>query len=343
MTASPPSPAYRTVTLWLTLCCAGVVWMVAIGGWTRLTESGLSMTDWRPITGVFPPLTEQDWQDEFNAYKASPQYQLLNHGIAIEDFQLIFWPEFLHRLSGRIVGLLFFLPFLYFFIRRSLPARVKSFCFIAAAAGCLQGGIGWWMVKSGLSNAPYVSHYRLAFHLGMAFFIFAMLYLARLRITMQEGKIYCRRMIAAWALLFNLTVIQIILGAFVAGKNAGHAFNDFPLMNGAFIPTGVVALWPNISAALSDPVTLHVLHRISGYILLITAYSIACALTITKHQYARYFSTIAILLTAQAALGAWTVISNVDIIAAILHQLFALGLFAFFIKTGYVLMNRKDS
>lgn len=334
---------HTSVRVWLLLCCLGIAWMVAIGGWTRLTDSGLSMTDWRPVTGVVPPLTAEAWQQEFDAYRSSPQYQLLNKGMSLDEFRRIFWPEFLHRLSGRAVGLLFFLPLIYFTLRRNIPKRAAVFCYVAAAGGCAQGLIGWWMVKSGLSDSPYVSHYRLAFHLSMAFFLFSMLYVARLRITdVVDRKRATTTERRGWICILVLTSIQIILGAFVAGKDAGHAFSDFPLMAGVLIPPGTMPLLPHMHEALADPITLHVLHRLSGYTLWMGALAIALLLSVRGCSYVARFRMIAIIITLQVIFGAWTVLSGIDIIAASVHQLFALVLFAFLVKTGYILYNHNN-
>lgn len=337
--------ASRAVAIWLLWCCLAVAWMVWLGGWTRLTESGLSMTDWRPVTGILPPLNGAQWQEAFDAYRQSPQYSNINAGMSLDAFKTIFWPEYLHRLSGRIVGLLFFLPFALFLVKRILPAGVRTPLLLAAGAGCIQGGVGWWMVKSGLSDAPYVSHYRLAFHLGTAFVIFFLLYLARLRAVLpypENAKPAARTGAARYwfPALTALFILQVILGAFVAGKDAGHAFSDFPLMNGHIIPPGTVSPLRAPSAAFSDPVTLHVMHRLSGYLLWCAALCAAAHLFLCSSVLKYRFAIFAGLLTCQVALGAATALSGVAIIPASAHQVFALVMFAFWIKTGYIPYTR---
>ena len=167
--------ANRAVSRWLLLCAALVALMVAVGGYTRLSGSGLSITEWKPVHGVIPPLSEAQWEEEFAAYRASPQYEKINRGMSLLEFKEIFWPEYLHRLLGRAVGLVFFIPFIYFAWKRAFPARFGVRLLGIFALGGFQGLMGWWMVKSGLVDNPHVSHLRLAAHLALAFALFALL------------------------------------------------------------------------------------------------------------------------------------------------------------------------
>ncbi|MDX5596045.1 MAG: COX15/CtaA family protein, partial [Wolbachia endosymbiont of Andrena labialis] len=229
----------KPVAIWLFLCSVMVILMVGIGGFTRLSKAGLSITEWKPITGTLPPLSEQDWLQEKLKYEATPEYKALNYGISMEEFRAIYLIEYIHRLVARLTGLVFVLPFIYFILRRKISKKVVIKLFVALLFGALQAFAGWYMVKSGLVAKPHVSHYRLALHLLLALVIFALLsyqffdYQIRpqqTKLKVSGNTIYYARMILV------LIVIQIIFGAFVAGLNAGLIYNTFPLMDGQIVP-----------------------------------------------------------------------------------------------------------
>ena len=241
-------PYQKNVTRWLFACVFLVFCMVWVGGLTRLTESGLSIVDWRPLTGAIPPITDADWQAELEKYRTSPQYQKVNTGISVEEFKGIFWLEYLHRLLARTLGFAFLLPFVYFAVKRAFS---KPFAFKLAgifALGGLQGLVGWIMVKSGLQNDPWVNPAKLSFHLGLAFIIFSLIFWMALGVRNQYKLL---PQYTNTPLLYGAAVgvsvmvfIQVVLGALVAGNDAGLSYNTFPLMDGKFIPDGLWSLSP---------------------------------------------------------------------------------------------------
>ena len=261
-TADCPPP---TVKIWLTLCLLLVACMVLIGGYTRLSGSGLSITTWKPVYGVIPPMNELQWNEEFSAYQSSPQYQKINNGMSLEDFKTIFWPEFIHRLLGRAVGIIFFVPLLYFAVCRNITRQFGLRLLAIFALGGLQGLIGWLMVKSGLVDDPHVSHLRLALHLSVAFTIFGLIEWTLLDVTSyqlpvarKENKrllVTSKRYLIIYFLFFALLCAQIILGAFMAGLHAGLIFNTWPTMNGQWIPDGLItdSPWYNNVALIQLP------------------------------------------------------------------------------------------
>jgi len=237
-------PGLRPVAVWLFVCCAMIFAMVVIGGITRLTWSGLSITEWQPVTGIVPPLSAADWQAEFAKYQQTSQYKLLNTGMSLDDFQTIFLWEYVHRLWGRLLGFVYLLPFLYFLVRRQIPRRLAWPLAGIFALGFAQGALGWWMVKSGLADRVEVSQYRLTAHLALALVIYAATLWAALgllfptRFAVSDGW---RRAAEGVLVLVSLTIVA---GGFVAGLNAGLTYNTFPLMDGSFVPTGYAQLSP---------------------------------------------------------------------------------------------------
>ncbi|MBX3691709.1 COX15/CtaA family protein [Dokdonella sp.] len=253
----------RAVGVWLLACCVTLFALVMLGGATRLTESGLSIVDWRPVTGVLPPIGEAAWLAEFDRYRDSPQYQQVNRGMSLDEFRTIFWFEYGHRLLARALGLLFALPLAWFWWRRRIPAGTHGPLLGILLLGAAQGYMGWYMVKSGLVDMPRVSAYRLAAHLGLALLIFAaMLRLAlrllRPRRTAADHDSALRRFSR---LLLAMVALTILYGAFVAGQRAGYAYNTFPLMAGRWIPEGLLVqepLWRNL---FENPTFLQFVHR----------------------------------------------------------------------------------
>jgi cytochrome c oxidase assembly protein subunit 15 len=253
-----PSPhvresSRRAVQLWLMLCMALVACMVMLGGVTRLTNSGLSIVEWRPITGTLPPLSEAQWQEELQKYRQSPEYRQVNKGMSLEEFKGIFWLEYLHRLLGRMVGLAFFAPWLYFTVTQAMSRRFSLRMLGIFALGGMQGLMGWLMVKSGLNDDPMVSPFRLAAHLSLAFAIFCLLLLAFLSLNPRpvepavapeaSGKRLHPLRKAGFALL-AVIIVQILLGAFVAGLDAGLTYQTWPLMDGQWVPDGLWLMEP---------------------------------------------------------------------------------------------------
>ncbi|MFG1441157.1 COX15/CtaA family protein, partial [Xanthobacter sp. V0B-10] len=265
-----PAGAPRAVRLWLWAIAALIMAMVVVGGATRLTESGLSITEWKPVTGIFPPLSPAAWAAEFDRYKAIPQYEILNKGMGIDAFKRIYWWEWAHRLLGRLTGAAFLLPLLWFAATGAIRGRVLALCMGLFALGGLQGAVGWWMVASGLSARTSVSQYRLAVHLTLACLILcATVALARALAPALPGPAAPRRLRAGALGLVGLVLAQIFAGGLVAGLDAGMAFDTWPLMDGHLIPPPEQLLaaqpwWRNV---FENALTVQFDHRMIAYAL----------------------------------------------------------------------------
>ncbi|MEC8956178.1 MAG: COX15/CtaA family protein [Pseudomonadota bacterium] len=255
------NPKRLLVANWLLICCGLVFVMVILGGVTRLTGSGLSMVDWRPIMGAIPPLSSEDWQTTFNMYKQSPEFIVKNFSMNVEDFKSIFWLEYLHRLLGRLIGLVFFFPFLYFVAKGYLYKREIPKYLIMLFLGGMQGLLGWYMVQSGLIDNPAVSQYRLTAHLSSAFLIYGFMLWVALSLIYPE-----KRTSNKWTRitigLTTLIVITIISGGFVAGLKAGKIYNTYPMMGEYWIPPGIFALEPSWINWFENIATVQLSHRI---------------------------------------------------------------------------------
>ncbi len=261
----------KPVAIWLFLCSVMVILMVGIGGFTRLSKAGLSITEWKPITGTLPPLSEQDWLQEKLKYEATPEYKALNYGISMEEFRAIYLIEYVHRLVARLTGLVFVLPFIYFTLRRKISKKVVIKLFVALLFGALQAFAGWYMVKSGLVAKPHVSHYRLALHLLLALIIFALFsyqfFDYQIRPKQTKLKISCNTKYYVGIILV-LIMIQIIFGAFVAGLNAGLIYNTFPLMDGQIVPEDLFFLQPTWLNIFENRATVQFIHRALALLIL---------------------------------------------------------------------------
>ena len=271
MTSFLRSDRSKPVAIWLFVVAALVLAMIVVGGATRLTDSGLSITEWRPVTGAVPPLGEAHWQAEFAKYRQIPQYAQINAGMSLEQFKFIYWWEWGHRFLGRLLGLVFAAPFAVFAIRRQIPRRLFPRLGGIFVLGALQGAVGWWMVASGLVARVSVAPERLTVHLGLAFALLGLLlwtafdaWAGAARQTLPSP--WGRR--AAW--LIGLIYLQVLLGALVAGNDAGLVYNDWPMMNGHLVPDDYWAgsLWGTIAHS-QGAVQLH--HRIVGYGLALAA------------------------------------------------------------------------
>lgn len=262
----------KPIAIWLLVCCALVFAMIVVGGVTRLTDSGLSIVEWQPIVGTMPPVTQQDWDILLEKYRATPQYQQVNKGMSIDEFKSIFWWEYFHRLLGRLIGLVFFVPFVYFLWKKQIDRPLGIKLAGIFVLGGLQGLMGWYMVMSGLVNDPHVSQYRLTAHLGLAFIIFAAMFWVALGLLSPEReqaqpseKLQSLRKFA-----FGLTwliFIMILSGGFVAGIRAGFAYNTFPLMAGHLIPPGMFMLEPWYRNFFDNVTTVQFDHRLIAWIL----------------------------------------------------------------------------
>jgi cytochrome c oxidase assembly protein subunit 15 len=306
---------------WLFACMICVLCMVSIGGFTRLKNAGLSITEWKPITGVMPPIGKSAWQKEMQKYSTTPEFQHINRNITLSEFKTIYLIEYFHRLFGRIIGLVFVLPFFYFAVTKKLKKRSVIILSIISFIGIVQGFFGWYMVKSGLVLAPYVSHYRLAVHLVFAALIFLLL---GCEFFFASGAILSRKpeRFIGFVLLF-LIFLQIIFGAFVAGLKAGLVYNTFPLMNGQLIPEEIFAIKNFWSDAWQNHAFVQMIHRYFGiFIMVITLVLFIISLIQKSKMQTRLFITFALLLL-QTFLGGITIAYHVPIDIALVHQVFA--------------------
>jgi cytochrome c oxidase assembly protein subunit 15 len=309
----------RAVRAWLYLVALMIVAMVLVGGATRLTESGLSITEWKPIHGVIPPLNEAEWQEEFAKYQQIPEYQVINKGMTLEAFKGIFWWEWAHRLLGRLIGAVFFVPFLFFLAKGWIEPRLRWPLAGLFVLGGLQGAIGWWMVVSGLTERTDVSQYRLATHLTFACAILAYtVWIARgmgaFRLPSAASGI---RRVAE--LIVGLVILQIFLGGLVAGLNAGMTFNTWPLMDGAIVPSGLYIQEPAWRNVFENVATVQFNHRMVAYLLL--AVALLHAWQARGSEHGRFALLLAAAVTAQAGLGIVTLLLVVPIDVALTHQL----------------------
>ena len=305
---------------WLYVVAALIVAMVVVGGITRLTESGLSITEWKPISGVIPPLNDAQWQAEFANYRRIPEYQQLNRGMTLAQFKGIFFWEYLHRLLGRMIGLAFALPLLWFWIRKQIPRGYGWRLTALLALGGLQGAIGWWMVTSGLSVRTDVSHIRLAVHLLTALVILSGIVWTALdlRALARTSVDKPARLTVAGAIVLALLFVQLGYGALMAGLNAGLAASDWPLMNGRLFPSETLAGRSVLDAAVNDPFLVHFIHRWWAWI----AFAGLMVLARRARAAGDRRASIAIhsAVGLQILLGIATVMSGVPIWLAALHQ-----------------------
>ena len=335
--------ARGAVRVWLMVLFAMVVVMIAVGGLTRLTESGLSITEWRPVTGALPPMNTADWQSEFDKYRQIPQYELLNKGMTLTEFQFIYWWEWGHRQLGRAIGLVWALGFLGFLVTRKIPPGWTGRLLGIGALGGLQGAIGWWMVSSGLTgDMVSVASYRLAIHLGLAFIILGFIawYVFALgrpeRELMQARRGREAKLFSMSTGLMHFAFLQILLGALVAGIDAGRTYTDWPLMAGGFFPPQPFDLQPVWRNFFEDPGLVQFMHRMAGYLLFI--FGIVTWLRARKSANAdtRFrFNAVMAMLLVQVVLGIFTVIYIAPLHIAITHQVGAVVLWVLIIRARF--------
>lgn len=326
MTSFLRSDRSAAVSVWLFIVAALVLAMVVVGGATRLTDSGLSITQWRPVTGSIPPLNAADWATEFAKYKQIPQYVQLNRGMGLEAFKVIYWWEWSHRLLGRLVGLAFALPLVWFLIRKELPKRLIWRCVALLGLGGLQGIVGWWMVASGLTGRVSVAPERLMTHLGLAFILLACLVWTALEAAAGASRVEAP---GPWRrgtlILLGMVYVQVLLGALVAGNDAGLVFNDWPLMNGRLFPEGYAGsdLWSTLAHSQAA-VQLH--HRLGAYVLLVTACLMGWGASRSSFLPigAKVVGlAVALGVVVQALLGVATLMTHVPLVLGMVHQITA--------------------
>ena len=330
----------RAIANWL-LAVAGLVFvMIVVGGITRLTESGLSITRWEPVSGAIPPLNEADWQRAFDLYRDSPQYQLVTRGMTLGDFKFIFFWEYIHRLLGRVIGLAFALPLLWFAVKRAIPRGYGWKLVALLALGGLQGAIGWWMVASGLVDVPEVSHIRLAVHLLTAFAIFGALIWVALdlrALARSPGTRPSRiTLTAIWALC--LLVLQMLFGAYVAGLEAGYAFNSWPLMGDEIYPRAAEWMQPALRNFVDNPITVQFVHRWLAFV----AAAVIGLLALQAWQKGDKFRALmlAAAVLVQIQLGILTILTGVELWIGVAHQGMAALLLGALLVTAHRLGQR---
>jgi cytochrome c oxidase assembly protein subunit 15 len=336
----------RAMRVWLLIVAGLIAAMVLVGGATRLTESGLSIVEWKPVTGIVPPLTETQWDEAFRAYQAIPQYRQLNAGMALAEFKTIFWWEWSHRLLGRLIGTVYLLPFLYFLWRGGMSGELKRRLLGIFGLGALQGAVGWWMVASGLSERTEVSQYRLATHLVLALLIFAAVVWTVRRLADERPLLASVRLKATSIALVGLTFVQLYFGALVAGLRAGLVYNTWPDIDGGFIPSAArlwfdAPWWRNL---FENTLTVQFEHRMTAYALF--ALALLHALDAIGSRAAAPVVRGALWLLAaialQATLGILTLLYQVPIGLGLAHQAVAIVVLTLAICQAERLASRKS-
>lgn len=321
MTPDTQFAARKPLTIWLSICCILILLMAVIGAITRLTESGLSITRWEPIKGALPPLNDAAWNEAFELYKATPQYAGIHSGMGVEEFKGIFFWEWIHRLWGRMIGIAFALPLLFFWVKGMIPKGFKLPLLGIFLLGGLQGFIGWFMVQSGLEPGQVsVSPYRLALHLGIALLIYSLTFWQILRLHADGFKLskpytWCLHRHTLFTLVF--LSITIVWGAFTAGLDAGKIYNSFPLMDGRIIPTDFVAFDHWLKNITANPAAVQFIHRVLATITFVLTATLAWRMRgIDK----RLSHALGGAIFLQYCLGVATVLSGAHIVPASLHQ-----------------------
>lgn len=347
--ASSLSNSFMTLSNWLFITAGFVIIMVVLGGLTRLTGSGLSMVDWRPVTGFLPPLNEGQWQGVFDLYKMSPQYHKVNFGMNLSDFKGIFWLEFIHRLVGRFIGILFLVPLLYSLVKKDLrPWRLRILGIWIL--GGLQGAMGWYMVKSGLVDEPWVSPFRLCTHLLLAFLTCSLLFWSGLELRSQqkqegrgESRFFQTLKEPKSLIVLVLIVLTICYGAFVAGMKAGLIYNTFPLMGDSFIPSEILFHTPWYENFFMNPVTVQFTHRVLAMVTLGGIWWYGTGVLKNAPAVLEKKWTVGLLgwSLVQVILGISTLVLQVPYDLAVAHQAGALILLMLFLGTLSYKTQRK--
>ncbi|MFN3076263.1 MAG: COX15/CtaA family protein [Alphaproteobacteria bacterium] len=332
ITATEQTSRHRAVATWLLVCCAAIFVMVVLGGVTRLTKSGLSMVEWQ-LSTLLPPLDDLQWRDVFEKYQRFPEYQLRNKGMTLEEFKGIFWLEYVHRLWGRGIGVLFFVPFVYFVVRGWVDRLLGTKLFLIFLVGGLQGGVGWFMVKSGLVDHPEVSQYRLTAHLALAVILYGAILWVAMGLLAPRNRFHdlspaLRGMVLGIGGLVALTFVTMLSGALVAGLKAGLGFNTFPLMNGQFLPDGALSMTPVVLNFFENHATVQFDHRIlaevTGLVILLLWLTKRRSVPTGRGRLALH--ALGGMAVVQLALGISTLLLMVPVALAATHQAGALVL-----------------
>lgn len=341
------APVSRAVRWWLVTIVVLIAIMALVGAATRLTESGLSIVEWKPVTGALPPLNQEQWSQAFEAYKAIPQYRELNAGMTLGEFKTIFWWEWTHRLLGRVIGIAFLLPFLWFLWRGVLGADLRFRLWLIFGLGALQGAVGWWMVASGLSERVEVSHYRLATHLMLALLIFSAIVWTLRRMAGGPYSVASARLRMTSVALLLLTFVQIYLGALLAGLRAGRVYNTWPEIDGAFIPSAARLFfdepwWRN---PFDNALTVQFEHRMVAYTLF--ALAILHAIDAVRSRAGAAVNGalwLAAAVILQAVLGILTLLNQVPIALGLAHQAVAMTVMTLAVlQAERLVVRQKDS
>ncbi|WP_227268061.1 heme A synthase [Roseobacter weihaiensis] len=338
--------ARRAIRLWLQVLFALVFLMIAVGGLTRLTDSGLSITEWRPITGALPPMTAADWQSEFEKYQAIDEFRIQNQWMEMADFKVIYWWEWGHRQLGRVIGLVWALGFGYFAIRRQIPTGWHGRLLWLGLLGGAQGAIGWWMVASGVTQGEGmtdVASYRLATHLGLAFIILGFIAWYIMELGRRASDLMQARRAKEtrqWGLstgLLHFTFLQILLGALVAGIDAGRSYTDWPLMGGQVFPATALSFEPLWRNFFESPGLVQFMHRVTGYVLI--AFTVVVWLRGRKssHPNTRFaFNAVLAAMALQIVLGIVTVLYGAPAHIAIFHQTLAVIVWVLILRARFL-------
>ena len=332
----------KLIARWLFICALVIFGMILLGGVTRLTDSGLSMVEWNPLMGIIPPLSQYDWQELFLKYQQFPEYQKINLGMTLGEFKVIFMYEYLHRVLGRLIGLLFFIPFVYFyFTRRISPQLLPKLLLMLFLGGC-QGLMGWYMVKSGLIDVPHVSQYRLTAHLGLAIVIYSLIIWTALGLVNKTsaqptglGKPAC--------ILSGLIFLMILSGGLVAGTRAGYAYSTWPLMGDSFIPAGLYAMSPAWLSAFENITTIQFNHRMFAYFIAVflVVFSVVALRKKISNKVRIGIYSMLFLLLVQITLGISTLIFYVPVAIAAAHQIGAVALLTATLFVSHSLVNKS--
>ena len=332
------------VAAWLFVCCALVFAMVVVGGVTRLTHSGLSITEWQPIVGTLPPLNDAQWQETFAKYQLTPEYRQVNKGMALAEFKGIFWWEYFHRLLGRAIGVVFLLPLVWFGVRRRIPRDHAWKLAAIFVLGALQGAMGWYMVQSGLVDDPRVSQFRLTAHLALALVIFAAMLWVGLSLTFPQRVALAappQRAVRRYArAVVALVFLLVLTGGFVAGIRAGFAYNTFPLMNGAVVPPEIFMIEPWWKNFFWNMATVQFDHRLLAWVLAFAAPALWWKLRVTDGLPSRARTgglLLVVLVAVQIALGIATLLFGVPLALAAAHQAGAVLVFAAILNVAHAL------
>ncbi len=332
----------RQIATWLLLCAAVIFGMIILGGVTRLTHSGLSMVEWKPLVGVIPPLSEQAWVETFEKYKQFPEYQKINLGMDLDGFKAIFMYEYLHRVLGRLIGVLFFVPMVFFAMKGRVRRGTMPKLWILFVMGGFQGLLGWYMVKSGLVNDPHVSQYRLTAHLGVAVAIYAYMLWVSFDLLFPTGDSAGAASYRRWALgLIALIYLMILSGGLVAGTRAGFAYSTWPLMGPTFIPAGLYETTPAWLAMFEDITTIQFNHRMFAYLLfvVINAFAIRCFMAAPGRRGKLGLVSLILALLLQVVLGISTLLLHVPVWLGAAHQGGAVLLLSAMVYVGHNLQR----